>query len=227
MRQFLATLPPTIMVQWKNLPPWRQATHLPRTAQFSTSMICHKREFSFNKNTKFWSNYSDLTRPHPKWWFSKGNPLISGKSSLVKYYNLARKLWASLSLGGFMGDVFFRIFQFFPKKIRPDCYIVGRRGILFCCRLKWWTAWIVPFYQRKFSCKTSDVHSRSCIMKIECKIWSGLLGLKIFFSAHRVSWASKLTKAKKRSNSLQAGPLPVIRRVITPFLVVITPVTHL
>ena len=25
-----------------------------------------------------WSNYSDLTRPHPKWWFSKGNPLISG-----------------------------------------------------------------------------------------------------------------------------------------------------
>ena len=36
-----------------------------------------------------WSNYSDLTRPHPKWWFSKGNPLISGKSRLVKYYNLA------------------------------------------------------------------------------------------------------------------------------------------
>ena len=37
-----------------------------------------------------WSNYSDLTRPHPKWWFSKGNPLISGKSRLMKYYNLAR-----------------------------------------------------------------------------------------------------------------------------------------
>ena len=37
-----------------------------------------------------WSNYSDLKRPHPKWWFSKGNPLISGKSRLVKYYNLAR-----------------------------------------------------------------------------------------------------------------------------------------
>ena len=37
-----------------------------------------------------WSNYSDLTRPHSKWWFSKGNPLISGKSRLVKYYNLAR-----------------------------------------------------------------------------------------------------------------------------------------
>ena len=41
----------------------------------------------------FWSNYSDLTRPHPKWWFSKGNPLISGKSRLVKYYNLTRFSW--------------------------------------------------------------------------------------------------------------------------------------
>ena len=43
-------------------------------------------------STHLWSNYSDLTRPHPKWWFSKGNPLISGKSRLVKYYNLARSL---------------------------------------------------------------------------------------------------------------------------------------
>ena len=33
-----------------------------------------------------WSNCSDLTRPHPKWWFRKGNPLILGKSRLVKYY---------------------------------------------------------------------------------------------------------------------------------------------
>ena len=40
-------------------------------------------------NIFIWSNYSDLTRPHPKWWFSKGNPLISGKSGWVKYYNLA------------------------------------------------------------------------------------------------------------------------------------------
>ena len=43
-------------------------------------------------NQIFWSNYSDLTRPHPKWWFSKGIPLISGKSRLVKYYNLARNI---------------------------------------------------------------------------------------------------------------------------------------
>ena len=40
-----------------------------------------------------WSNYSDFTRvPHPEWWFSKGIPLISGKSRLVKYYNLARMI---------------------------------------------------------------------------------------------------------------------------------------
>ena len=38
----------------------------------------------------FGQNYSDFTRPHPKWWLSKGNPLISGKSTLVKYYDLAR-----------------------------------------------------------------------------------------------------------------------------------------
>ena len=37
-----------------------------------------------------WSSYSDLTRPHTKWRFSKGIPLISGKPRLVNYYNLAR-----------------------------------------------------------------------------------------------------------------------------------------
>ena len=41
---------------------------------------------------RFWSNYSDLTRPHPKWWFSREHPLISGKPRSVKYYNLARRL---------------------------------------------------------------------------------------------------------------------------------------
>ena len=33
--------------------------------------------------------HRDLTRPiSPKWWFSKRNPLISGKSRLVKYYSI-------------------------------------------------------------------------------------------------------------------------------------------
>ena len=27
-------------------------------------------------NTLIWSNYSDLTRPHPKWWFSKEFPFF-------------------------------------------------------------------------------------------------------------------------------------------------------
>ena len=47
-----------------------------------------------------WSNYSDLTRPHPKWWFSKGNPLISGTSRFVKYYNLARLMICSMTFFG-------------------------------------------------------------------------------------------------------------------------------
>ena len=35
--------------------------------------------------------YSDVTRVFtPKWWLSKGNPLISYKPRLVKYYDLAR-----------------------------------------------------------------------------------------------------------------------------------------
>ena len=37
-----------------------------------------------------WSNYSDLTRPHPKWCFSKGNPLILLKSGLVNYFHFTR-----------------------------------------------------------------------------------------------------------------------------------------
>ena len=45
-----------------------------------------------------------LVQLYPKWWFSKGNPLISGKSRLVKYYdhNLAR----------YMHLIFKPIFQF-------------------------------------------------------------------------------------------------------------------
>ena len=29
-------------------------------------------------NTYIWSNYSDVTGPHPKWWFSKGKSLFQG-----------------------------------------------------------------------------------------------------------------------------------------------------
>ena len=43
--------------------------------------------------TLIWSNYSDVTRPHPKMQLRKGNPLISGKSRLVKYYSLARLMF--------------------------------------------------------------------------------------------------------------------------------------
>ena len=38
------------------------------------------------------SNYSDLTRPRPKWWFSIGNPLISGKSRFQGLENMSAGL---------------------------------------------------------------------------------------------------------------------------------------
>ena len=44
----------------------------------------------------FWSNYSDRKhdRISPKWWFSKGNSLISGKSGLVKYFFKTSICWS-------------------------------------------------------------------------------------------------------------------------------------
>ena len=51
------------------------------------------RNIAVGNYSPIWSNYSDLTRPHPKWWHSKGNPLISGKTRLVKYYNLASPMF--------------------------------------------------------------------------------------------------------------------------------------
>ena len=58
-------------------------------AEFEAARETHKKKTS-DLVKAIWSNYSDLTRPHPKWWFSKGIPPISGKSRLVKYYNLVR-----------------------------------------------------------------------------------------------------------------------------------------
>ena len=47
-----------------------------RATAFSTTEACcfsSKKAFLWDP---IWSNYSDLTRPHPKWWFSKGNLLF-------------------------------------------------------------------------------------------------------------------------------------------------------
>ncbi len=30
--------------------------------------------YSWNLRCYFWANYSDFSRCHPKWWFSKGTP---------------------------------------------------------------------------------------------------------------------------------------------------------
>ena len=58
----------------------------------SCSMPLLHFEGSFSPKSTIWSNYSDLTPPHTKWWFRKGSPLISGKPRLVKYDNLASNL---------------------------------------------------------------------------------------------------------------------------------------
>ena len=91
-----------------------QQYHLPKGQNKTMSFCCWWRPWDATHNNQphiytlysgyllgiykyiyiyIWSNYSDLTRPHPKWWFSKGNPLISGKSRLVKYYNLGRYIY--------------------------------------------------------------------------------------------------------------------------------------
>ena len=56
----------------------------------SSEMLTRSGQIIATENTSF----------HTKWWFSTGNPLISGKSRLVKYYNLAR-------LGECLKDVLF------------------------------------------------------------------------------------------------------------------------
>ncbi len=47
-------------------------------------------DFWWRMASSGWKSLSGMDTPHPKWWFSKGIPLISGKSRLVRYYNLAR-----------------------------------------------------------------------------------------------------------------------------------------
>ena len=83
-----------------------------------------------------WSNYSDLTRPHPKWWFSKGNPLISGKPRLVKYNTLASN--SPRLIGGtptkFTTDDFLEEFPRFQpgrnSSVRwQECLDCGRRTL--------------------------------------------------------------------------------------------------
>ena len=77
-----------------------------------------------------------VTRPHPKWWFSKGNPLISGKSRLVKYCNLARMLckifFFSISQVGTFSKGSMSVLRFAKTK---SLSLVGIRT----------AAWLTPF----------------------------------------------------------------------------------
>ena len=55
-------------------------------------------------NHLIWSNYSDLTRPHPKWWFSKGNLLFQGNPG---WWNIV--IWPDLMIEAkFRNTMWFR-----------------------------------------------------------------------------------------------------------------------
>ena len=75
----LDALPVSLPVPW-------DGSNVERVENLVNHISCGKKQ----PKHLVWSNFGDLTRPHPKWWFSKGNPLISRKSGLVKYYNLTR-----------------------------------------------------------------------------------------------------------------------------------------
>ena len=79
------------------------------------------------RDKQVWSKYSDLTRPiSPKWWFSKGHPLISGKTRLVKYYNLARSRWL---ITPDHKPGYFWEFRFYHGNLRkpPQCHVYPKK----------------------------------------------------------------------------------------------------
>ncbi len=65
---------------WRSLSPLKGHLTIPKRSQ---RIARYLKVISNNSPTIFesidfvWSNYSDLTRPHPKWWFSIGNPMKS------------------------------------------------------------------------------------------------------------------------------------------------------
>ena len=60
--------------------------------EFTPTCIKIKQSFKMHRRShQIYPNYSNLTRPHLKWWFSKGTPLIFREiHRLVKYCNSAR-----------------------------------------------------------------------------------------------------------------------------------------
>ena len=58
---------------------------------FKGGPLCFWVEMNdFLKNAKTHITSGQIIATHLKWWFRKGIPFISGKSRLVKYYDLAR-----------------------------------------------------------------------------------------------------------------------------------------
>ena len=84
--------PPVIKHSWLENPHFQYGIHLQKVhfpasyvrlpecklyqckCEYSITSLCCRLSTQMHI---IWSNYSDLTRPHPKWWFSIGNPMKS------------------------------------------------------------------------------------------------------------------------------------------------------
>ena len=103
-------------------PPLVQAEEWPAAVEVSWRIIQLSWVVDVDEDQpSSWAN-NDQTRRvvTPKWWFSKGNLLVSGKSRVVKYYNLARTILTPWKMNGW------------NLKMEAD-------GRWFVCLLKWVT----------------------------------------------------------------------------------------
>ena len=102
----------------------------PRAARISVTSQCRVTQIrlakcSEDKMVFIWSNYSDLTRPHPKWWFSKRNALLSGKSRLAKYYFIWPDSWVDWLV---VSCFFFNLQAYLGEMIQFDLRIFFKMG---------------------------------------------------------------------------------------------------
>ena len=84
-----------------------------------------------SRHPSVWSKYSDRTRPHPKWWFRKGNALISGKSMWVKFFNLGRSVMNGQDVATFVPSIY-------PILIVHKIVEILRCGIIWHCYPPHW-----------------------------------------------------------------------------------------
>ena len=67
--------------------------------------------------SSIWSNYSDLTRPHPKWWFGNGDPLFRGN---LGWWNIV--IWPDPCSGAFADSFKEGNIPSAPRSIRESAF---------------------------------------------------------------------------------------------------------